>query len=429
MNNFTTKYQSYNLKNFTKIPAVEKYFSKADIDAVRVVGSVLPFKVNNYVTEQLIDWDNIPEDPMFQLTFPQKEMLTETDFRLMENAINNNVDKAEQILLANKIRFSLNPHPDGQKNNIPRLNRKKLQGIQHKYNETVLFFPSNSQTCHAYCTFCFRWPQFTGISNLKFSMKEVGLLVDYLETHGEVTDLLFTGGDPMIMSAEKLSQYIEPVINSKKHNVSTIRIGTKSLGYWPYRYLSDKDSDDILRLFEKVVKKGFHLAFMAHVNHPRELETKAVQKAIKRILNTGALIRTQSPVMKHINNNPGVWQTMWKQQVKLGMIPYYMFMARDTGAQDYFAVTLNDAWEIFTEAYKNVSGIARTVKGPVMSADPGKVHILGVNKINGEKVFSLRFVQARETKHVNTPFFARYNHDAIWLDDLKPWKSNKFFFE
>jgi hypothetical protein len=77
-------------------------------------------------------------------------------------------------------------------------------------------------------------------------------------------------------------------------------------------------------------------------------------------------------------------------------------------------------------------GVAGGLSGDnpgIMSAGPGKVHILGVNKINGEKVFSLRFVQAGETKHVNTPFFTRYNSDAIWLDDLKPWKSDKFFFE
>ena len=69
---------------------------------------------------------------------------------------------------------------------------------------------------------------------------------------------------------------------------------------------------------------------------------------------------------------------MWRKQVDMGMIPYYMFIARDTGAQHYFAVPLEECWEIFKQAYASVSGICRTVRGPSMSAGPGKVQVLGV---------------------------------------------------
>lgn len=55
-----------------------------------------------------------------------------------------------------EIRESLNPHPAGQKElNAPK--EEKLTGVQHKYSETVLVFPAAAQTCHAYCTYCFRW--------------------------------------------------------------------------------------------------------------------------------------------------------------------------------------------------------------------------------------------------------------------------------
>ena len=70
------------------------------------------------------------------------------------------------------------------------------------------------------------------------------------------------------------------------------RIGTKSLAYWPYRYLTDSDSDDIIRLFEEINKSGKNLSIQAHFNHPRELSTDAVKQAILRIKNTGAQIRT-----------------------------------------------------------------------------------------------------------------------------------------
>ena len=62
---------------------------------------------------------------------------------------------------------------------------------------------------------------------------------------------------------------------------------------------------------------------------------------------------------------------MWEKSVRMGMIPYYMFVERDTGAHDYFSVPLAEAYEIFTDAYARVSGLAKTVRGPSMSAWPG----------------------------------------------------------
>lgn len=423
-------YKTYSLKNFSTLPQVQSSLTKEEIDAIRVVGNVLPFKANNYIVEELIDWNNLPNDPIFQLTFPQKEMLSQKHFKEMEKALNHNYSKAELKAVANKIRYELNPHPSGQKDNIPVLDASKLLGIQHKYKETVLFFPSNSQTCHAYCTFCFRWPQFVGIKDLKFSMEETDLLVKYLKEHPEVTDVLITGGDPLVMSAKKLQEYIDPLLNADLPNLQNIRIGSKSLSYWPYRFINDKDSDDLLSLFEKIADSGIQLAFMAHFNHSNELKTKAVETAIKRILNTGAVIRTQSPIMNHINNCGDEWAKMWKLQVKLGCIPYYMFVARDTGAQGYFAVTLENAWKVYRKAYNQVSGLARTVRGPIMSANPGKVQILGVSEISNEKLFVLRFIQGRNPNWSGRPFFAKYNSDAIWLTDLKPVEGkDKFFFE
>ena len=134
--------------------------------------------------------------------------------------------------------------------------------------------------------------------------------------------------------------------------------------------------------------------------------------------------------MEGINYHPEIWAELWKLQVKLGCVPYYMFVARDTGAQDYFAVSLEKCYRIFKDAYKQVSGICRTVRGPSMSAGPGKVQVLGVQEIMGEKVFVLNLIQGRNSKWVSQPFFAKYDPDAIWLNDLEPaFGENRFFFE
>jgi KamA family protein len=398
---------------------------------MEVVGNVLPFKTNNYVVEQLIDWNNIPKDPMFVLTFPQKNMLLPHHYEKMASTLKEGADRKKIQDVANEIRLQLNPHPAGQMElNVPTLNDgTKLYGMQHKYKETCLFFPSQSQTCHAYCTFCFRWPQFVGMDEMKFAMKEDEQLVQYLKEHPEISDVLFTGGDPMIMKAKIFSTYIDALLEANLPNLKTIRIGTKALSYWPYKFLTDDDAEQSLEIFERITNKGIHVAIMAHFNHLVELSTGSVKTAIKVVRKTGAQIRTQSPLLAHINDDAIMWAEMWKKQVQLGCIPYYMFVVRDTGAQDYFGVPLVRAYEIFREAYKKVSGLGRTVRGPSMSATPGKVLVDGIPTINGKKVIALRFIQGRIPDWVQKPFFAEYDENAIWLDDLKPAFEEKFFYE
>lgn len=424
-------YQSYTLRNFREIPQVKSQLSEEEIFDIEVVGNVLPFKANNYVADQLIDWSNYREDPIFILTFPQKDMLQPQHYEEMARALRSGARKPELKLVANKIRMELNPHPAGQlAHNVPVIEDTKLTGVQHKYRETMLFFPSQGQTCHAYCTFCFRWPQFVGMNELKFAMRDTELIIKYLRANPKVTDVLFTGGDPLIMKTKILHNYVEALIDAKIPNLKTIRFGTKALSYWPQRFVSDKDADALLALFERARKTGIHIAFMAHFNHPNELQTEIAEKAIRRIRNTGALIRTQSPVMRNINDSAQAWAAMWQKQVELGCVPYYMFIARDTGAQHYFAVELERAWRIFRQAYQRVSGIARTVRGPSMSAGPGKVQVVGVSEIAGEKVFVLQFLQGRNPDWVARPFFAKYDPQAIWLDDLYPaFGRQQFFFE
>jgi KamA family protein len=422
------KYKPYSLHNFRQIPQMEFLTEEQKLE-IEVVGTVLPFKTDNYVVDELIDWTNFEKDPIFILNFPQRDMLEEKSFAKIESLLKSNAPRNIIQEEVKKIRLRLNPNPAGQENNVPDFQGKKLTGIQHKYREIMLFFPTQGQTCHAYCTFCFRWPQFA-LNDFKFAMKEADTMVEYLKANPHVTDVLFTGGDPTVMKTRFFEMYFNALLDADLPNLKNIRIGTKSLTYWPYRYTSDEDADDLLRLFKKVKKRGINVAMMAHFNHPRELQTDAVKLAVKRLIAAGVQIRSQSPLLKGINDSADIWAENWKEQVSQGIIPYYMFIARDTGAQDYFAVTLNRAWKIYRNAYNHVSGICRTVKGPSMSCDPGKVQIVGVSEIKGEKVFVLNFLQGRIPNWVGQPFFAKFNPDAIWMDDLEPaFGESNFFYE
>jgi L-lysine 2,3-aminomutase len=233
----------------------------------------------------------------------------------------------------------------------------------------------------------------------------------------------------MVMKTAHLARYIEPLLSPALAHVQTLRIGTKALSFWPQRFL-DEEGDALLRLLERLTRAGKQVALMAHYNHWRELDTATAREAIRRVRDTGAVIRAQGPLLAHINDDPAVWARLWREQVRLGIQPYYLFVERDTGARQYFEVPLERVWRVYREAMQQVSGVARTARGPSMSAGPGKVEVQGVTEVAGEKVFALRFIQGRNPDWVQRPFFARYDPEATWLDQLRPaFGETKWFWQ
>jgi len=423
------RFRAYSVKHLDELTARAGLDDAARL-AVRAVATVLPFRTNAYVVDELIDWDAAPDDPVYRLVFPQADMLPDADVRVISSLLAQDAPSEQIRAAAHEVRMRLNPHPAGQLAlNIPDIDQEPLPGVQHKYPETVLIFPKQGQTCHAYCTYCFRWAQFVDEPDLKMATSSVDRVIEYLRRHPEVTSVLITGGDPMIMGAPVLRRYIEPLLDPALAHIESVRIGSKSLAYWPQRFVTDPDADDTLRLFEEVQQAGRTLAFMAHFSHPRELQPALVTEAVRRIRETGAVIRTQAPLIRSINDDPLTWADMWREQARTGMIPYYMFVERDTGPQDYFAVPLARAHEVFRDAYASVSGLCRTVRGPSMSATPGKVGVDGVVEIGGQKVFALHLIQARDPRLVGRPFFAQFDPVAVWLSDLRPAFADRFPFD
>ena len=129
------------------------------------------------------------------------------------------------------------------------------------------------------------------------------------------------------MSSRTLRNYILPLLNDPgTEHLSTIRLGTKSLAYWPYRFSSDPDSKSLLQLFSEIINSGKHVTIQAHFSHPRELEHPAAQNSMRLIKMTGAQIRCQGPLIRRINDDPSTWARMWDLQTRLGAVPYYMWV-------------------------------------------------------------------------------------------------------
>ena len=216
-----TRFTAVNLNSLDKwaekFPALEP-----KLKDIKMSGLIFPFKASPYVIEELIDWEmegDIGDDPFYRLIFPTMGMLAAHHREKLEAAAATEDPFALKDAVE-EIREDLNPHPAGQKElNAGKKGMEDLTGVQHKYAETVLFFASAAQTCHAYCTcaafppritrrpvhlspstrppcspppprsprrYCFRWAQFIGDSDLRFAQKDAGSLFDYLAKHPEV---------------------------------------------------------------------------------------------------------------------------------------------------------------------------------------------------------------------------------------------------
>ncbi|WP_034764768.1 KamA family radical SAM protein [Chrysiogenes arsenatis] len=390
-------------------------------EATAVVGRVFPFRTNRYMVDEVIDWKHPESDPMYRLNFPNRDMLQPHHYQRLASLLHQG--ETEQVIAraVREIRQDLNPHSvQTMDATLPIIDGLKQQGIIHSYPETVLFFAAEGQMCHAHCTFCFRWLQFVGGEKEIFVSTDINALVQYVAQHQEVRDILFTGGDPMVMPAHILAEYVDKILAANIPHLNAIRFGTKAITYWPYRFLTDPDADSLLQTFERIIASGKHLAIVANMNHPRELATPAVQQAVQRIRATGAEIRAQSPLLRHINAEATTWVDLWQEQVRLGIIPYYQFIVRDTGARHYFRVPLVEALEIYRTAWGNVSGICRTARGPCMSTPHGKVQVVDVQEINGKPALLLRYLQSPDAAQVLRIFCAEYDANADWFSDLRP---------
>ena len=124
----------------------------------------------------------------------------------------------------------------------------------------------------------------------------------------------------MLMKTEQLREYLEPFADPNiLPHIRSIRLGTKSLSFWPYRFTADAESSELLDLFTKVIKEGRRQTqIMSHLSHPKELQTDAFRRAVKTIQSVGAVIRSQSPVMRGINDHPDTWAEKWRAEVNLG---------------------------------------------------------------------------------------------------------------
>ena len=336
---------------------------------LKAVAKRYVFRVNDYYLG-LIDW-NDPNDPIKQLIIPREEELNDWG----------------QLDASNEQAITV------------------ARGVQHKYAHTVLLLCN--EVCGAYCRYCFRKRLFMDDNDEVTNDVSEGLR--YIADHPEVTNVLLTGGDPLLMSTRRLVEIFE-ALRAIPH-VKIIRIGSKMPAFDPWRILSDDKLREAFRTFSGPQKRIY---LMAHFDHPREL-TDVAAEGIDCCVRDGVICCNQCPMIKGVNDCPDVLSELFQKLSWIGCPPYYLFQGRPTAGNEPYEVPIVRGWRIFQEALRHGSGLARRARF-VMSHETGKIEVLAVD----EKKIYVRYHRAKDPNDRGRFMIYQRNDDAYWLDQLEP---------
>lgn len=388
-----------------------------------------------------IDWSNYQTDQVFQLIFPQPNMI---DKKIVEKYISIE-DDAERMKMVVAYRDKTNPHDGKQILNRPSFytedgNFEALDGGQHKYPQCFLLFDKTTQGCYAYCTYCFRHAQVRGDEDM-FIQDDVQQVHQYLRKHKEITDILITGGDAGYMPTARLNEYLGPIMeDSELMHIRTVRIASRALTYEPNVVLNSKYKGT-LELFKKLIDHGVQVLWMGHFSTPKELLNIHTIAAIRRLRAHGINIRSQSPMMNHISlfmdkagkvdvdKSAQNWIDLAHILMMLGMNFHSIYCARPTGEHGYFTAPLADMNKIFSKVYRSLPSIGRPSRYITMTSSAGKTSLLGTVEVNGEKAFVLKFNEARNMDWLDNVYLAKFDEDENTIEKLEPFEGGQYFYQ
>lgn len=392
-------------------------------------------------TLNIINWNNYEKDTMYYLIFPQHGMIHADEVKKYIDAKTD----AERKKVVEDYQKKTNPHDGKQKLNKPWFVNDEghleiLQGCQHKYPPVKLIFDKTTQNCFAFCTYCFRHAQLRGDEDM-FVQHDVQQVHKYLKKHKEISDILITGGDGGFITLERLKEYVDPLIEDPDlMHIKTVRFGSRAITFHPELLLTNKFTE-ILELWKKVIDSGIQVVWVAHLSTPRDILNPGTIAAIRRLKSYGITIKSQSPIMNHISlftdENGKVdidksaqnWIDLGNILAMVGVGFHSMYCARPTGEHHYFTAPLADISKIFNKIYRELASLNRPSRYITMTSSSGKISLLGTAEINGEKVFALKFNEGRNMKWMDRVYFAKYDEKENTIEKLKPYDTEKYFYE
>lgn len=278
-----------------------------------------------------------------------------------------------------------------------------VPGAEHKYPDTLLLLVND--VCGAYCRFCFRKRLFMNHNNE--IVRDVSQALEYVHGHPEINNILVTGGDPLVMSTARLEKIIKDI--AEIEHIGIIRIGTRIPAVNPYRILNDESLLDMVHKYS-LPKRRIYI--MVHFIHPRELTPVAID-SLSQLLAAGAIVANQTPLIRGVNDDPGVLAELFEKLSFVGVPQYYVFQCRPTLGNKPYALPIVESYEIFEKSKKQFSGLAKRAR-LVMSHATGKIEIVGVT----ENHIYLRYHRTPDPKNESRFMIFRRDPTAYWFDDL-----------
>ena len=293
--------------------------------------------------------------------------------------------------------------PGGSFDTSGEASNTKMEGLQHKYAQTVLLLSSNQ--CAMYCRHCFR-KRMVGLTVDELN-RRVDEAVAYVKSHDSVTNILITGGDAFMNPNEIIERYLRELTDIPR--LDFIRFGSRVPVTLPERIYDDPEFLDMFAHYAQ--KKALYL--VTQFNHPRELTPQAV-RAIRAMIERGVQIRNQTVLLRGVNDSGEVLGQLLSGLTRVGVAPYYVFQCRPvTGVKERFQVPIQEGVRIVNAAKARQNGFGKSIRY-AMSHPRGKIEIIGALP-DGETVF--KFHQSKDEADNARIFTRPLSPTDTWLDE------------
>ena len=269
------------------------------------------------------------------------------------------------------------PHSDeldlsGSYDPSGELANTKLPGLQHKYQRTALILLTNR--CPVYCRHCFR-KRLVGLPSTEI-LRRFSDAAEYIEEHKEITNVLLSGGDPMILQTGTLERILERLASMA--HLKFIRIGTRVPATFPMRILDDGELVKVLRRYSRPHRR---LYVTTQFNHDREITPRSIE-AVTTLIRAGLIINNQTVLLRGVNDNSEGLARLQSDLVGIGINPYYVFQCRPVKRiRRHYSVPIAEGYDIVERAKAKPDGYAKRFKY-VMSHRSGKLEIVAVKGNN-----------------------------------------------
>ena len=222
----------------------------------------------------------------------------------------------------------------------------KGSGIIHRYKNRILFTPT--EVCPVNCRYCFR-KNTLGTHDETFKAN-LSKLDDYLSQHLDVNEVILTGGDPLVLSNQKISQISKILIKNK---IKFFRFHTRTPVILPNRI-----DDDFCSLLKELTNSFIRIIFVVHTNHSDEL-TEDVKVSLLKLSTINKVdLKTQTVLLKGVNNTTKALLSLFYRAIDCGLTPYYLHHPDLVKGAMHFYLPLSEGRKIYLKLRKELPGWA-----------------------------------------------------------------------